>query len=117
MLRTIEIISRHMGKIAFKCKGEPRSVIFEDKGEVGVALVDNDEAEVFLRVGKPDYWKEDAIEVNTSAVTKRRHQEVIADIKVAETAEAVDALTAGDDRPSVLSAAEIRKEELATPKQ
>lgn len=45
--------------------------------------------------------------------TRRNHRDVIADIKVAETAEAVDALIVGEDRPSVLSSAEVRKEELA----
>lgn len=45
--------------------------------------------------------------------TKRNHRDVIADIKVAETSEAVDALIVGEDRPSVLSSAEVRKEELA----
>jgi hypothetical protein len=155
MARTIEIISRHTGKINFKCKGEQRSVVFEDKGNIGVAMVDNDEAEVFLRVGKPDYWKEAAVEVKAATkqepakepakkdetgkgegeagkgegeagkgagddkkdevVTKRHHSAVIADIKVAETPEAVDALIVGEERPSVLSAADIRKEELTTP--
>jgi len=156
MSRTIEIISRHKGKIRFKCKGEQRLVVFEDKGNVGVAKVNNDEAEVFLKVGKPDFWKETTIELKPPAkpqddqddkkpaqddqkdnegmdpgkgtgeagegnekkdevVTKRKHTDVIADIKVAETVEAVDALIVGEERPSVLSAADIRKEDLTTP--
>ena len=158
MARTIQIISRHTGKIRFKCKDEQRTVVFEEKGNVGIAMVDNDEAEVFLKVGKPDYWKEAAVEVKAvtkqepdkepetgkdgaeagkgegeagkgtdeagkgenndkkdEALTKRHHSAVIADIKIAETVEAVDALIVGEERPSVLSAADIRKEELTTP--
>ena len=118
MSRTIEIISRHTGKVSFKCKGESRSVVFEEKGSVGVAMVDSDEAEEFLKIGKPDFWKETAIEVKTLApqdTEKRTHHQVIADIKAAETVEAVEALIVGDERPSVLSAADIRKEELSTP--
>lgn len=131
MARTINIISRHIGKIRFKCKGEPRSVVFEDKGEVGVAVVDHDEAEVFLKVGKPDFWKEEGLELKGEVKTpgekapgkgeeekvkKRNHLELIAEIKAAVTIEAVDALLVDEVRPSVLSAADIRKEELAEQK-
>lgn len=57
MSKTIEVISIHKGKIAISCKGESRTVVFEDKGDVGYAVVDHDEAAVFLKIGRPDYWK------------------------------------------------------------
>lgn len=161
MARTIEIISRHTGTVNVKVHGVNRKIHFEERRPgVGLAVVDDDEAEALLVPGlKNDFWKE-ALEVKTPAkpdevkktlepgkesgegkapgegeegkegkegeegkksgegkqeeiVTKRNHRDVIADIKVAETAAAVDALIVGEDRPSVLSSAEVRKEELA----
>lgn len=55
--KTIEIASIHKGPIGICAKGESRTVVFEDKGDVGYAVVDHDEAEVFLKIGLPDYWK------------------------------------------------------------
>ena len=133
MARTIEIASIHKGTIAFHTKGESRSVKFEDKGDVGLAMVDNDEAEVFLTIGLPDYWKPGGITVKADKADKadkaekaekadtdagkadtgkRKAADVISDITTAETAEAVDAIAAGDARATVVAAVEARKAEL-----
>ncbi len=59
MSKTIEIVSIHTGKIRLCTrKGEQRTVMFEDKGDRGFALCDEDEAEILLGgIGLPDYWK------------------------------------------------------------
>ena len=57
MSKTIEIASIHKGTIDIKVKGSGVKVEFEDKGEVGLALCDHDEAEAFLAIGRPDFWK------------------------------------------------------------
>ena len=56
MAKTIEIASSHKGRISVKVKGESRTIAFEDKGTVGLALVDHDEAAALLAVGT-DFWK------------------------------------------------------------
>lgn len=63
--KTVEVISRHKGKINLHVKGEDRPIVFEDKGDVGRAMVDTDEAAVLLYVGEEtkkrtgfaDFWK------------------------------------------------------------
>ena len=59
MSKTIEIASRHKGKIATKVKGESVTVEFKetDTPDVYLAMVDNDTAGSFLAIGRPDYWK------------------------------------------------------------
>ncbi len=65
--KTIEIASIHKGTVRVKVKGEGVPVTFEDKGDVGVALCDHDEAAAFLQVGLPDFWKPG---VNAGATTR-----------------------------------------------
>lgn len=56
--KTIEVVSIHKGPISLTLPNdESRTVIFEDKGHVGYAKVDHDEASVLLRIGRPHYWK------------------------------------------------------------
>jgi len=59
MSKTIEIVSKHTGKIRLCTrKGEQRTIVFEDKGGVGYALCDEDEADILLgAIGLPNYWK------------------------------------------------------------
>lgn len=59
MSKTIECVSRHIGEINLTTrKDEQRTVLFEDKGGVGFAMIDEDEAEILLEgIGRPDYWK------------------------------------------------------------
>lgn len=59
MSKTIEIVSKHTGKIKLCTrKGEQRTVVFEDKGGVGYAMCDEDEADILLgAIGLPGYWK------------------------------------------------------------
>lgn len=57
MSKTIEIASIHKGPVAVPVRGESRTITFEDKGDVGYAKVDHDEAAVLLKVGLPDFWK------------------------------------------------------------
>lgn len=75
MSKTIEIISIHKGPIAITTRGESRTVQFEAKGDVGIAMCDHDEAAVFLKIGLPGYWKagaktEAATEVVEAAVAE-----------------------------------------------
>lgn len=54
--KTIEIVSTVKGIVSICTNaGDSRQIMFEDKGDVGVALVDNDEAEALLRL--PAFWK------------------------------------------------------------
>lgn len=59
MSKTIECVSRHIGEINLTTrKDEQRTVVFEDKGGVGFAMIDEEEAEILLEgIGRPDYWK------------------------------------------------------------
>lgn len=136
MSKTIEVISIHKGKIAISCKGESRTVVFEDKGDVGIAMCDHDEAAVFLKIGRPDYWKAgttgdavaDALKNDPEAAAaaakllgggekedegKLTVKEIIELLAQCETAEAVDELVAGDERKGVIKAADERKKALA----
>lgn len=138
MSKTIEVISIHKGKIAICCKGESRTVVFEDKGDVGIAMCDHDEAAVFLKIGRPDYWKAgttgdavaDALKNDPEAAAaaakllggggnekedegKLTVKEIIELLAQCETAEAVDELVAGDERKGVIKAADERKKALA----
>lgn len=61
MSKTIEVVSIHKGTISVPVKGENRRIKFEDKGAVGVALCDHDEAAVLLGLPGKDYWKEGAV--------------------------------------------------------
>jgi hypothetical protein len=56
MSKTIEIASIHKGPVAVPVKGESRTITFEDKGDVGYAMVDHDEAAVLLKLSG-DFWK------------------------------------------------------------
>lgn len=69
MSRTIEIVSINIGPVALCTKrGEQRTVVFQDKGGVGFAMCDEDEAEILLGgIGKPDYWKPGQNESGTPA--------------------------------------------------
>lgn len=64
----IEVCSLHTGEICGTTKaGREFSVVFEDKGACGVALVDEDIAEHLLGgIGHPEYFKAGAIEVKTT---------------------------------------------------
>lgn len=64
MQKTIEIISTHKGQVGVCVKGVHRNINFQDKGSVGVAIVDNDEAAVLLKLGKPHFWK-DSVSIDT----------------------------------------------------
>lgn len=119
MSKTIEVISIHKGKIAISCKGESRTVVFEDKGDVGIAMCDHDEAAVFLKIGLPDYWKEGVVlkDEKTPPVqpdAKRMNAaDTIALIKAAMTIAEVDEMLVDEERKGVLAAADERKKELA----
>lgn len=129
MSKTIEIISIHKGQIAITTRGESRTVEFEDKGDVGVAMCDNDEAGVFLKIGLPDYWKagkttgdavKEAIANDPEAASaaaalmagKKAVAEAIEKIKAATTVEEVNAILGDDTRKNVVKAAEERKAEI-----
>ena len=116
--KNIEIASIHKGKVGLLAKGEQRTVHFEDKGEVGVAMVDEHEAKELLTIGLPHYWKPT---VNADAGKKKdedpevkllKTAEVIANIAAATTIEEVDAAVGDDKRVSVLAAAKDRRAEL-----
>lgn len=138
MSKTIEILSIHKGRVAILCKGESRTVNFEDRGDVGLAVCDHDEAAVFLKIGMPDYWKPgttgdavaDALNNDPEAAAaaakllggggaekedegKLTVKEIVELLAQCETAEAVDELVAGDERKGVIKAAEERKKALA----
>jgi hypothetical protein len=134
MSRTIEILSIHLGPHNLTTRaGDQRTVEFEDKGGVGFALIDEDEAEILLTIGKPNYWQpgaevaslEDIINADPEAKAaadkikspdaQKKVAEVVAEIKALQTVEEVDALMVIDTRPGVLTAAYKRKEELSTP--
>lgn len=55
MSKTIEIASTVKGKVRLLVKGVSRQIVFEDKGDVGLAMCDSDEAEVLLQI--PGYRK------------------------------------------------------------
>jgi hypothetical protein len=63
--RTIEVLSSHPGPHKMRLRNdETRTVEFEDRGEVSIAMVDEDEAQHLLgEIGKPHYWKAEAIEI------------------------------------------------------
>lgn len=73
--KTIEIISIHKGNVRISCKGESRTVRFEDRGDVGIAMCDHDEATVFMKIGSPDYWKAGA---TTDAVAEALKNDPVA---------------------------------------
>ena len=130
MSKTIEIASIHKGNINLTVKGEPRKIHFQDKGDVGYAVVDHDEAAVLLKLGLPDFWKPGAknqvdANINTNNTGAESHtgdgndQEaratatsVAEKIKAATTIEEVDALAADDERATVVNAAAKRRKEL-----
>jgi GDP-D-mannose dehydratase len=137
MSKTIEIISIHKGPIAITTRGESRTVEFEAKGDVGIAMCDNDEAGVFLKIGLPDYWKAgaktDAVQAalandpeaaaaaakllnggkEDTDADKQTVKEIVELLQACNTPEEVDALVEGDPRKGVIKAAEDRKKELA----
>ena len=98
MSKTIEIASRHKGKIATKVKGESVTVEFKDTDtpDVFLALCDNDEAGAFLSIGLPDYWKRnvDADGGKESDVKIATAAEMIEKIRAAATVEDIEALIA-----------------------
>lgn len=112
MAKTIEIASNHKGKIGLCTRREEQRIVeFVDKGDVGVAMCDEDEAEILLTIGLPDYWKPTVDADDTEIINSFK---LVAMIKAAETVEAVDALIVpGDERKNVVAAAEKRKAELA----
>lgn len=69
MSKTIEIASRTKGTVSLCVKGESRNITFEDKGDVGLALCDHDEASVLLRV--PGYWKPGAVAESTEETVEK----------------------------------------------
>lgn len=58
MNRTIELCSKHVGKLRFTLGDDPREIVFTAKHGVGHAMVTAEEAEFFMQVGgaKGDYW-------------------------------------------------------------
>jgi len=116
--KNIEIASIHKGKVGLLAKGEQRTVHFEDKGEVGVAMVDEHEAKELLTIGLPHYWKptvnaDDGNKKDEDTEAKPlKAAEVIASIAAATTIEEVDAAVGDDKRVSVLTAAKDRRAEL-----
>ncbi|KAA0888759.1 hypothetical protein [Oryzomonas rubra] len=120
--KTIEIASIHKGDVNICTKSnEQRTITFEDKGAVGLALVDNDEAEILLEIGLPNYWKptvnggsaSDSSAASDDSTVKVIATVLIEQINAAETAEAVDVLVGDDTRKTVLAAATARKAALA----
>lgn len=69
MSKTIEVISRTKGTVSLPVNGESRSITFEDKGDVGIAMCDHDEAAVLLRV--PGYWKAGASTESTASIVEQ----------------------------------------------
>ena len=67
--KTIECASRVIGPVNLGiANGEQRTVVFEDKGGIGFAMIDNDEAEVLLgAIGAPEYWKPGTTQVDAAA--------------------------------------------------
>lgn len=55
MSRTIELCSKHLGRISFTVGNTPSAIVFENKRGVGHAMVTEEEARFFLGLGK-DYW-------------------------------------------------------------
>lgn len=140
MSKTIECASIHIGEINLTTKNdEQRTVVFENKDGVGIAMLDEDEAAVLLGgIGRPDYWKPgttgDAVAdalandpIAAAAAAKLLSGEAADDeaagrltlkdlyelIAAAETAEEVDKLVEGDTRKGAIKAADERKKELA----
>jgi len=132
MSKTIECASIHTDTINFSIKdGEQRSVVFEDKGGVGFAMLDEEEAEVLLGgIGRPEFWKPgttgdavaDALLNDPVAATaaakllagdksdgKATVKEIVDLLEACNTSEEVDELVAGDERKGVVKAAEERK--------
>lgn len=130
MSKTIEIASIHKGNVNLTVKGEPRKILFQDKGDVGYAVVDHDEAAVLLKLGLPDFWKPGAknqadTNINTGSTgaesgtddddnkeARATATSVAEKIKAAATIEEVDALAADDERATVVNAAAKRRKEL-----
>jgi hypothetical protein len=129
--KTITVASRIIGPVGLGiANGEQRIVTFEEKDGIGVAMVDNEEAEVLLgAIGKPDYWKpgsedlslEDIINADPAAkaaadaitgMTGLAIANLVKKINKAETAEDVDTLVGTETNPKVLTAASKRKDEL-----
>jgi hypothetical protein len=138
MSKTIECVSIHTDTINFSTKdGEQRSVVFEDKGGVGFAMLDEEEAEVLLGgIGRPEFWKPgttgDAVTdallndpVAAAAASKLLSgektdgkatvKEIVELLEACSTPEDIDELVAGDERKGVVKAAEERKAALQQP--
>lgn len=100
MSKTIEIASTHKGKIATKVKGESVTVEFVDKGDVGLALVDNDTAGALLAIGLPDFWKPGVnADVGSDSADKSKTPNaatMIEHVRGAETTEALEAVIAAE---------------------
>lgn len=87
MSKTIEIASTNKGKVSLCTRrNEQRSIVFEDKNGAFLAMVDEDEAEILLEIGRPTYWKTGTAEMTTEeAVTAA----IAADPEAAEAAAAI----------------------------
>lgn len=116
MTRTIECASIIIGKVNLGiANGEQRTVEFKEKGGIGYAMIDEDEAKVLLgAIGEPEYWKPTGYVIDTEDAGAVTAAELVKQIKAAETVEAVNALLPeGEERKTVLAAAEERKTALA----
>lgn len=70
MSKTIEVASVHKGPINLCTrKDEQRTIMFEDKGDVGYAMVDEDEAEILLSI-PGDFWKPGASTASTESIVE-----------------------------------------------
>lgn len=128
MSKTIEIASIHKCTIVTKVKGQGVTVQFKDRGDVGIALVDNDTAGALLSIGLPEYWKPtvnadagaDTSETTGATTTTpgeappafANAKAAIAKVKEAATLEELDALLEGEERKSVLDEGAKRSKEL-----
>lgn len=131
----VEICSTFIGKVSVTTKqGVSETINFDDKGGIGFAKVSHEQAEQFLKI-KGEYWKPgqrnivDSVQtaLNADPEAQKAANELLAGktdtadknvaqmvelIKLAETAEEVDALVGEDTRAGVATAAAKRKAQL-----
>lgn len=91
--KTITIASTIIGPVGLQiANGENRVVVFEEKNGVGVAQIDNEEAEVLLgAIGLPDYWKPGTPEVSLEDIIAADPEAAAAAEKIIGTPEAAAA--------------------------
>lgn len=130
---SVELCSTIIGKVKATIKGEPQTIVFEDKGGIGFAVVSDDAAEKLLQI--PGYWKPGQRNISTEDAVKtalendpeaasaaealikgKRHENSVAQvvelIKLSETIEELESIVAGDERSGVMTAASKRRAQL-----